>query len=124
MTLAGLARWCFRRRRLVLLLWIIGFVVINGAGAAIGSAYTDNFHGGHSDAQKAFDLLRTRFPARAGDTADVVFYAPRGVTSNDIEQAANAFMDQARTMSHVVAVDKPFQLGRVSADGSIAYGTV
>src|ERR671933_811759 len=104
MTLAGLARWCFRRRRLVLGLWILGFVVINGAGGAIGSAYTDNFNGGHSDAQRAFDLLRSRFPARAGDTADVVLYAPRGVTSADIQDAANALMAKAKTMKHVVAV--------------------
>src|SRR2546425_426234 len=114
MTLAKLARWCFRRRRLVLVLWILGFVVINGVGGAAGSAYTDNFHGGNSDAQKAFDLLRTRFPARAGDPADVVFYAPRGVTSGDIVDAANTLLDQAKTMRHVVSVDKPFQFGRVS----------
>jgi hypothetical protein len=28
MTLAGLARWCYRRRRLVVLLWIVAFVVL------------------------------------------------------------------------------------------------
>ena len=29
MTLAKLARWCYRRRRLVVLMWIAGFVVLN-----------------------------------------------------------------------------------------------
>jgi RND superfamily putative drug exporter len=124
MTLAGLARWCYRRRRLVLLLWIVGFVVINGVGGAVGSAYTNNFHGGNTDAQQAFDLLRTRFPARAGDTADVVFYAPSGVTSGPFVDAANALLAHAKQLPHVTDVESPFQFGRVSADGTVAYGTV
>ena len=54
MTLAGLARWCYRRRRAVVVLWIVGFVVMNVLGAAIGSAYSDNFSGGHSASISAF----------------------------------------------------------------------
>jgi RND superfamily putative drug exporter len=124
MTLAGLARWCFRRRRLVLALWIIGFVVINGVGGAVGSNYSNNFNGGHSDAQDAFDLLRTRFPARAGDTADVVFATDKGVTSPDVVDAANALLAVVKTQPHVVAVESPIQFGRISADGTVAYATV
>jgi RND superfamily putative drug exporter len=108
----------------VLAIWIVGFIVLNGVGGAVGDAYTDNFNGGHSDAQKAFDLLRSRFPARAGDTADVVFASDRGVTTGDIQSAANALMARAGTMKHVVAVDSPYQFGRVSPDGTVAYGTV
>ncbi|HZN15244.1 MAG TPA: MMPL family transporter, partial [Acidimicrobiales bacterium] len=124
MTLAALARWCFRRRRLVLALWIGAFVVINVIGGAVGSNFTDNFNGGKSDAQSAFDLLKERFPARAGDTTDVVFASDKGVTGNDVVDAANALLAQAKTMPHVTGVDSPFQFGRVSADGTVAYATI
>jgi len=124
MTLTAIARWCFRRRRLVLGLWIAGFVVINAVGGAVGDAYTDNFSGGHSDAISAFNLLRDRFPARAGDTADVVFYSPSGVTRPDVIAAANALLDGQKGKPHVASIDHPFQFGRISPDGSIAYGTI
>ncbi|HMC39419.1 MAG TPA: hypothetical protein VKI19_07130, partial [Acidimicrobiales bacterium] len=90
MTLAKLARWCYRRRRLVVLMWLAGFVVLNGLGGAIGSAYSDNFSGSHSDSIAAFDLLKARFPSRAGDTADIVFTSPKGVNSSEVRSAMEA----------------------------------
>ncbi|MBA3653458.1 MAG: MMPL family transporter [Actinobacteria bacterium] len=124
MTLQALARWCFRRRRLVLLLWIGAFVLINVIGGVIGSSYTDNFNGGKGDAQAAFDLLQTRFPARAGDTADVVFASDQGVTRGEVVDAANALLDGVKGTPHVTGVERPSQFGRVSPDGTVAYGTV
>src|SRR2546423_753468 len=76
-----------RRRRLVVVVWIVGFVVINAIGAMVGDNYSDNFNGGKSDASAAFDLLKTHFPARAGDTADVVFEADKGVNDPAVRQA-------------------------------------
>ena len=127
MTLAGLARWCYRRRRVVVLLWIVGFVVMNVLGGLIGSAFTDNFSGGHSDSVAAFDLLKERFPARAGDTADIVFTSKAGVTSAPVRSAMErlfAGVGPGR-VPHVVALDSPYQgFGRISADGSVAFATV
>ena len=124
MTLTAIARWCFARRRLVLALWIVAFVVINGIGAAAGNKYTDNFNGGKSDAKSAFDLLKERFPARAGDTAEVVFSSQSGVTRPEVVAAANTLLDGEKSRPHVVNVEAPFQFGRVSADGTVAYGTI
>src|SRR5438874_3510163 len=94
MTLAALARWCYRRRRAVVVLWIVGFVVLNVAGGAIGSAYTDNFSGGHSDSVAAFDLLKSRFPARAGDTADIVFTSKNGVGGAEVRSAVERLLPE------------------------------
>jgi RND superfamily putative drug exporter len=127
MTLAGLARWCYRRRRLVVVLWIAGFVVMNALGGAIGNAYSDNFSGGHSDSIAAFDLLKARFPARAGDTADIVFTSNRGVTDGVVRNTMEGLFAQVGPgkVPHVVAIDTPYQgAGRISADGSVAYATV
>ncbi|TML42594.1 MAG: MMPL family transporter [Actinobacteria bacterium] len=127
MTLAKLARWCYRRRRLVVLMWLAGFVVLNGLGGAIGSAYSDNFSGSHSDSIAAFDLLKARFPSRAGDTADIVFTSPKGVNSSEVRSAMEALFAEVGPgrVPHVVATDSPYQgFGRVSRDGTIAYATV
>src|SRR5689334_5255614 len=95
MSLAGLSRWCYRRRRLVVASWVVAFVVLNAVGGAVGDAYTDNFSGGKSDSIEAFDLLKERFPARAGDTADIVFTAPKGVASPDVRAAMEALFAKA-----------------------------
>jgi RND superfamily putative drug exporter len=127
MTLEGLARFCFRRRRLVLLLWIGAFVLIQVIGGIVGSAYTDNFNSGKSDAGDAFDLLQTKFPARAGDTADIVFSSENGVTGSEVVDAMNALFAEVGPgkVAHVVALDSPYAtFGRISPDGSVAYATL
>src|SRR3954471_610297 len=95
MSLAGLSRWCYRRRRMVVALWVVAFVVLNAVGGAVGDAYTDNFSGGKSDSIEAFDLLKERFPARAGDTADIVFTSPKGVESPDVRAAMEPLFAKA-----------------------------
>src|SRR3954471_12840769 len=79
MSLAALSRWCYRRRRMVVALWVVAFIVLNAVGGVIGDAYRDNFSGGKTGSIQAFDLLKERFPARAGDTADIVFAADQSV---------------------------------------------
>jgi RND superfamily putative drug exporter len=109
------------------LLWIVGFVVLNGLGSTIGNAYSDNFSGGHSDSIAAFDLLKARFPSRAGDTADIVFTSPAGVTNPQVQSTMEGLFAQVGPgkVAHVVAIDSPYQGGgRISADGKIAYATV
>src|SRR5437870_9474355 len=110
MGLAGLARWCYGRRRMVVLLWVVGFLVLNVVGAVIGSAYTDNFSGGHSDSIAAFDLLKTRFPARAGDTADIVFTSGKGVNAPEVRGAMESLFTKVGSgkVPHAVAIDTPY----------------
>ena len=127
MTLARLSRWCYQHRRLVVALWIIGFIVLNVAGKAIGDAYSNNFGGGRSDSAAAFDLLKARFPSRAGDTTDIVFSSPRGVTDATVRSRMESLFAEVGPghVAHVVALDSPYRVsGRISADGKIAYATV
>src|SRR5437870_6383923 len=127
MVLARLSRWCYGHRRLVVVLWIGGFVALNVLGGAVGNAYSNNFSGGHSDSVAAFDLLKARFPARAGDTANIVFSSPRGVTDSTVRAKMEQLFAQVGPgrVAHVVALDSPYQgFGRTSADGTIGYATV
>ncbi|MEY2403584.1 MAG: putative drug exporter of the superfamily, partial [Acidimicrobiaceae bacterium] len=126
MSLAGLSRWCYRRRRTVVGLWIVGFIVLNVIGGVVGDAYSDNFSGGKSDSIDAFNLLKERFPARAGDTADIVFTAPQGVTSPEVRTAMEGLFAEVGPgkVPHEVALDSPYLgIGRINDNGTIAYAT-
>src|SRR5438445_329129 len=49
MSLAALARWCYARRRMVVVAWIVAFVVLNVVGGVVGDGYSDNFGGGGAE---------------------------------------------------------------------------
>ena len=77
--LERLARWCFHRRRLVLVLWIAGFVAFGAFGSAFNGGYTQSTKLPGSDAVAAYNLLKDRFPRQSGDSVLVVFKADRGI---------------------------------------------
>jgi putative drug exporter of the RND superfamily len=127
MALTSLSRWCYRRRRMVVALWVVAFVVLNLVGGIVGNAYSDNFSGGKSDSIEAFDLLKERFPARAGDTADIVFTADQGVNDQQVQAAMESLFAEVGPgkVAHVVTLDSPYQApGRIGGNGTIAYATV
>lgn len=127
MLLSRLSRWCYDHRRRVVLLWVAGFIVINGIGAAIGNAYSNNYSGGHSDSVSAYNLLKTHFPARAGDTAEIVFTSRAGVNDPQVEAAMQGLFAEVGPgrVPHVMALDSPYSSpGRVSADRSVAFATI
>jgi putative drug exporter of the RND superfamily len=126
-TLARLSRWCYRRRKRVVVLWIVAFVLMNVIGKSVGDAYSNNFSGGHSDSIAAFDLLKQRFPSRAGDTADIVFRADAGVNDPTVKRRMQSVFDAVGPgkVAHVVALDSPYTSpGLISHDGHTAFATV
>ncbi len=127
MNLARLARWCYRRRRLVLVLWIAGFAVMNILSGTIGNRYDNTFSGGSSDSATALSLLQTRFPQTAGDTATIVFEAKNGVNDPAVRARMDGLFAQVMSgkVPHVVSVASPYQMpGQISRDGNVAYATV
>jgi RND superfamily putative drug exporter len=122
-----LAAWCYHRRRRVLLLWVVALIAMTAISVTVGSNYQDKLSGGASEAQKAQDLLKDRFPAQAGDTAQIVF-ATTAPISDPANQARIAQVGQrVATLPHVTAVRSPLGpagQGQVSRDGHIAFATV
>ena len=114
MTLTRLSRWCYRYRRRVVVLWIAAFVLMNVLGGVVGNAYSNNFSGGKSDSISAFDLLKERFPSRAGDTADIVFRAKNGVNDPSIRTRMEAVFAAVGPgkVNRVVALDSPYEAPR------------
>ncbi|MGP4022723.1 MMPL family transporter [Actinomadura sp. 3N407] len=116
MYLSRLGRFCFRRRRLVALMWA-GLLVLTASGAAmLSEPAPDTFSVPGTESQRANDLLKERFPqaASGGATARVVFAAPAG-TSLD-EPALKQAAARIKNLPQVDGVADPL----ISADGRIA----
>ncbi|MGI8662105.1 MAG: MMPL family transporter [Acidimicrobiales bacterium] len=126
--LVRLADWSYRRRRRVLLLWI---VLLLGTVFAAGSFGGDNhftFTTPGSDSQQAQDLLESRFPARAGDDVNVVFQAQgKPIDDPAVRDEIGKVLGQFEHQPHVTAVVSPFTAEgarQISPKGSIAYATL
>ena len=57
-----LADFCYRRRRLVLLGWVVGLVVVFALGQALPAKHRAEYRTPGAEATKAYDLLGERFP--------------------------------------------------------------
>jgi putative drug exporter of the RND superfamily len=125
--LARLAAWCYDHRQRVLVLWIGLLVVASAISGIVGSAYEDRFTGGNAESQRAQDLLQAKFPAFAGDMADVVVRTDGAVTSPASQAKLTTLVDQLRALPRVAAVRGPFDPGgqsQISSDGHIAFAEV
>jgi putative drug exporter of the RND superfamily len=125
--LQRLAHLSYRRRRLVLLLWIVALVGVNVVGSSVGSVYSQGFSLPGTESQRATDLLQTRFPTKAGDSGQIVFATSAGVRSSTVEARMNNVFAAVARVPGVTGVESPYgALGarQVSKDGAVAYATV
>jgi RND superfamily putative drug exporter len=125
--LGRLAKWCYRHRRGVLVVWVIGFIAVIAMASGAGSAFSDNFAGGNSAALRAQHLLAQRFPAQAGDTAYVVVQVPGGLQEPANAQRMAEMVAALAKLDHVTSVQSPLAPGpahQISPDGKIAYAVV
>src|SRR6266511_1718322 len=90
MTLAlyRLGRAAVRRRRLVVVAWIVAALVVIGLGQASGGKTSDAFEIPGVEAQRALDLLENEFPSAAGTSAQLVFASEKGTLSSPDAAAA------------------------------------
>ncbi|GGN62539.1 membrane protein [Streptomyces albiflavescens] len=123
-----LGRLAFRRRHFVALIWV-ALLTLAGVGAASApTAGASSFSIPGTEAQKAFDLLESRFPGMSADgaTARVVFKAPSGekISDKDNKATVKKTVKALGDGSEVTSVTDPFKAKAVSKDGSIAYAQV
>jgi putative drug exporter of the RND superfamily len=128
-TLVRLADWSYRRRRRVLVLWILLLVGTLAAAAAFGGDYGFTFSTPGSDSQRAQDLLEHSFPARSGEDVDVVFQTRGGTRIDDPQTRAaiTEILGRFARQPHVASVVSPFSAEgarQIAQSGTIAYGTL
>jgi RND superfamily putative drug exporter len=126
--LGRLARFCYTRRRLVLLLWVLGLIAFGFVGQVVfGSAFANKFGSGNFESAHAQRVLQQHFPAASGDSAQVVFQMTNPVTSPANQADIAAVVSTLGGLPHVANVTSPLSVagrGQISPDGRIAFATV
>lgn len=123
-----IGRWAFRRRRVVISLWL-GVLMIAGVALALAPAgKEEELSMPGIESQKAFDLLDERFPDNnsQGAEARLVFQAPDGqqIAGLDNRSSVERALGVLGGGGQVASVTDPFETDAVSEDGTIAYSTV
>ena len=126
-----LGNWCHDRRRLVLGLWIVAFLIGFGLQLA-GNAFRDEFNLPDSESRTGFDILDEHFGGEGtGVTGTIVFQAPQGVDDPDVERQMQALFDDTAAITDVKRVVSPYSeegARQIASEGpeagTIAYADV
>jgi hypothetical protein len=124
--LARIATWSFTHRRRAVGAWLLLLIVVTGIGRAAGSAYRDDFSGGNPQSQQAQTLLAKKFPADAGDRAQIVFQARR-LLRDTAAPRIEALLTAVRRLPDVTGVTDPLSPtggAQLSRDGRTGYAVV
>ena len=122
-----LARFAFRRRRLVLAVWLAAAIAAIVIAQVSGGKTNDNFTIPGTEAQNAADVLSAKLPAFSGGQSTIVFATTNGsakVTDPSAKAAIEAAMSKLRSVPQVSSVVDPFQSKLVSQSGQVALGQV
>jgi RND superfamily putative drug exporter len=123
------AGWCYDHRRAVLGGWILALVLITVISQGIGSSYQDKLGGGdNTQSGRAQTLLKERFPAQAGDNANVVFSTATPITDPTNQQRITTLVSKLQSLPHVRGVRSPVGPAGIglssTTDPHIAYAVV
>ncbi|CAM5554055.1 MMPL family transporter [Streptomyces tanashiensis] len=126
--LSRLGRFAFRRRGLVVVLWLLAFFGAGFAASTAAAPPADTFSMPGTESQKAFDLLQEKFPdARAdGAAARVVVRAPGAekITSPARKAQVERLVADLAKAPQVAVVADPFVTNAVSGDRTTVYAYV
>ncbi|WOX21301.1 MMPL family transporter [Streptomyces solicathayae] len=126
--LSRLGRFAFRRRGLVLLLWLLAFVGAGFAATTAAAPPADTFSMPGTESQKAFDLLQEKFPDTRADgaAARVVIRAPGAeqITSPARKAQVERLVADLAEAPQVAGVVDPFKANAVSGDRTTTYAYV
>jgi RND superfamily putative drug exporter len=124
----SLARWSVRHRRVVLVVWLVVLLgSLGGLSRGVGNHFSDSATLPGTGSQRASDLLRSRFPAQAGDTDQIVFHAYRGDLNDPAVRASiQGMLARVARLPHVTGVVSPYAYRDrgISSRGQIGFATV
>ncbi len=121
----NLAKFCYRRRWLVLGGWIFGVIALIGLSTAFGGDFRTEFQLPGSESQEAIDLLEDRGATeRTGFQGQVVFETGQGVDDPEVKQAIEGLLAKIDEDVDGVEVLSPYEPGneyQIADSGKIAY---
>ncbi|MDQ6928053.1 MAG: MMPL family transporter [Actinomycetota bacterium] len=120
-----IADFCYRRRRYVLLAWVVVLVGVFVAGGALPAEHKANYQTPGAESTHAYRLLQDRFPARKGDSIKLVFAGnvDDPAAKADIEKVISTAAAQ-RFVAGVTSPYSPEGAVQISSDHHIAYAEV
>jgi putative drug exporter of the RND superfamily len=120
-----LGRGCFRRRGLVVALWLLCLTAMIGGAVALGTKAPGAITVPGTEAQRAIDLLREDLPAAGGAAGTIVVEAREGrLTDPPRRRDLDAVVRAAGDLPGVVAAVDPVRAGAISRDGRHALVSV
>ncbi|MCK7626639.1 MMPL family transporter [Streptomyces sp. RS10V-4] len=123
--MTALARWCLRRRLVVLLLWLAAFAGTTVAAGLAGSAYSTDYAVPGTESGQAGALLAKAFPDQAGDTDTLVWHTAAGsVRATAVRATMEHTLGKVARLPGVASVQSPYGPGggqQISRDGRTAY---
>ena len=126
--MAGLARWCYRHRVIVVTLWLAVLLTVFGLQHALGSAYSNSFSLPGAESTQAFDLIKAYMPDQSRDSGTIVWHASEGdVRDASIRARVEALLTEVAAAPSVAEVVDPYAQtdgAQVSPDGKTAFATV
>ena len=107
-----LAAVCFRRRRRVLLLWVLGIVVLGAVMGAVGSGYRSDFTLPDVESKRGIDILDDQFGGQgAGQVGNIVFEADNGVEDPNVRGVIEPFLAEVAKIEGVQSLASPYTPG-------------
>jgi RND superfamily putative drug exporter len=119
-----LGRASYRRRKLVVVLWLVLLAAVGGAAVAFKGPTSSNFTMPGTESQRAIDSLQHEFPEASGAVGVIVVAAPDGRTLADpaLKAAVTDLVTEAKALPGAVGAVDPFAAKAISDDGR--YGLV
>jgi RND superfamily putative drug exporter len=126
--MSAIARWCFRRRFVVIATWVVVLIGLSVLAQTIKSDYNNTFQVPGTSSATAQELLAKAVPAQAGDSDTIVWRVSHGTVRDAAVTARMAgVLRRIATMPEVAAVTSPYgphAAAQISLDRRIAYATV
>ncbi|MGR6963081.1 MMPL family transporter [Geodermatophilus sp. URMC 61] len=129
--MSALARWCARRRFVVLALWLLALVGLGGAVGGLGTAFTESTNVPSSESSTAYGLLAQvgANPDKDDATAGNVVWQTDGgdVTDPAVAAQVQDVLAQIADVPGVESVVSPYDAAgaaQISSGGDIAYASL
>ncbi|HEX2118527.1 MAG TPA: MMPL family transporter [Acidimicrobiales bacterium] len=118
-----LGSFCFRRRRLVAVAWVVALLVLGSVQGAVGTAFQDEFTLPDVESRTGFDILEEHFGGQGtGVTGTIVFKADQGVDDPQVRAAMERLFSDLDARDDVT-IASPYEEGgerRIASQGPLA----
>jgi len=126
--LRRLASFCHRRRRLVVVCWLVAAVALSVLASRVGDDYFEGFQQQRElESTQAFELLHERFPERAGDPGQLVVRAPQGIDDPEVRALVEGLLGEIETVDHVTGTTSPYEpegARQIAPDRTVAFAQI